>query len=438
MPERRWLSSWSISLALSCLGLAGTLLSGGILFQTWFAQWSWLHSEERERLDRQLEAALPARRDDPSSATIGTTPTPASGPGRSPALVPRPVTGTAVPLFQSASAPAQVRPMAPASARARPSAPSPAPAQARQVIEIVETELRYHDPPGSGAHASITLTLKNPSNETSRPISIGVQADWFDHVAIIGAIPPVLDDRLHQDSYRYFDFPGVAPGADVVLELHVTAADGEVRPPLIRLALRNGESLGEVRPVVVAPPGPVRALSVPRLGIRTGVVETVWEPPAFVAGQIVTTAALGTGNSVVVGHRGGNAGDVFSRLLGARLGDEVVASSQGVEHRYVVSQVRVLPGGDSSPIGPSETPRLTLMTCVGAWNPLTGDYSHRLWVIAEPRDLARATLTATAARAGQAVVSPGAAEADVRARAEASLARAALAVMQANERRGRP
>ena len=67
-----------------------------------------------------------------------------------------------------------------------------------------------------------------------------------------------------------------------------------------------------------------------------------------------------------------------------RLGDEVVASSGGVSHRYIVSQVRVLRGDDSAPMAPTETPRLTLMTCTGIWCPLTGDYSHRVWVIAEP------------------------------------------------------
>jgi LPXTG-site transpeptidase (sortase) family protein len=164
------------------------------------------------------------------------------------------------------------------------------------------------------------------------------------------------------------------------------------------------------------------------------VVDTAWEPPPFVAGQIGTTAALGEGNAVLVGHRGGLAGDVFKRLAGARRGDEIVAASHGVERRYTVSEIRILPNHDSTPLGPTETPRLTLMTCIGGWNPLTGDYSHRLWVIAEPPDLARETLASTVARASQtASGSTDPAEA-ARVRTDAALARAALAVMAARPR----
>jgi hypothetical protein len=37
---------------------------------------------------------------------------------------------------------------------------------------------------------------------------------------------------------------------------------------------------------------------------------------------------------------------------------------------------------------------LTLMTCAGTWNPLTRDYSDRLWVVAEPPEAAAATIAA--------------------------------------------
>ena len=139
----------------------------------------------------------------------------------------------------------------------------------------------------------------------------------------------------------------------------------------------------------------------------------------------------------MIGHRGGRAGDVFARLTGARLGDEVLAAADGSERRYVVSEVRILPGNDGAPIQPTETPRLTLMTCTGVWNPLSGDYSHRLWVIAEPPDLARSTLAATVARASQVTTTSASPSDAAQARAEAAFARAALALLQA-ERRGPP
>jgi LPXTG-site transpeptidase (sortase) family protein len=271
----------------------------------------------------------------------------------------------------------------------------------------------------------------------SPPVAIGVSADWFEHYSIIGAIPPVLDDRDGGDGYRYFEFPAAAPDADVTLELHVSTVGDAARAPTVRVSSQAGASLGDVRPEIVAEGislGPVRALSVPRLGIRTGVVDTAWEPPPFVAGQIGTTADLGEGNSVLIGHRGGLAGDVFKRLIGASLGDEVVAASYGVEQRYTVSQIRILRNHDATPLGPTETPRLTLMTCIGAWNPLTGDYSHRIWVIAEPPDLARETLAGSVARASQlAATSADPAEA-ARARTDAALARSALAMLDAKPR----
>ncbi len=316
--------------------------------------------------------------------------------------------------------------------RPLPQAPRPDPVAAP--LQVTGAELRFLDPPRPGAHASLAVSLRNSSDLASRPLVIGIPAAWFDGYAVIGAIPPVIDDRVQDDGFRYFEFPGVDGGEDAVVELHVSSVGEDADAPVVRLSMRDAETLGEVRAGVVAPPGPVRALSMPRLGIRTRVVGTAWEPPPFVAGQISATSALGQGNSVLIGHRGGLAGDVFARLQGARLGDEVVATSGGAELRYTVSEIRMLPGSDSTPITPTETPRLTLMTCVGAWNPLTGDYSHRLWVIAEPRDLALTTLASTAAQAGRPATTSDSPSDAARAKANAALARAALAVLQAERR----
>jgi hypothetical protein len=74
----------------------------------------------------------------------------------------------------------------------------------------------------------------------------------------------------------------------------------------------------------------------------------------------------------------------------------VVAISRGLEYRYVVSETLLRRNDDSSPLDPSETPRLTLMTCAGTWNPITRDYSDRIWVVAVPPELAEATSRAQA------------------------------------------
>jgi len=123
-----------------------------------------------------------------------------------------------------------------------------------------------------------------------------------------------------------------------------------------------------------------------------------------------------------------------------------VASSGRVSQRYIVSQIRVLRGDDSAPMAPTETPRLSLMICTGTWCPLTGDYSHRVWVIAEPPELARETLSATVARqpahssrqiASQPTVQ-GKSPADAaQIRADAAFARTALLLMD-TKRHTRP
>ena len=307
-----------------------------------------------------------------------------------------------------------------------------------RTFEIVAAELRFLERPEPGAHAVLAVTVKNGSGAESPPVELSVAADWFDQAEIVGASPAVLDDRVEDDGRRHFDFPGLDPGAVATLELHVVMASDDVRPPTIHLALQGGESLGEREPELAGVPpraGPARALSVPRLGIRTGVVDTAWEPPPFVAGQIRSTAALGEGNAVLVGHRQGHAGDVFARLVGARLGDEVVATASGVQRSYVVSMIRTLPGDDVTPIAATETDRLTLMTCTGAWNPITGEYSHRLWVIAEPTDLARATLTAAIARAGEVAATSASPVEAAQARTDAALARVALGIIDARRAR---
>jgi LPXTG-site transpeptidase (sortase) family protein len=444
MPDRAgWLTGRPIGLALACAGLVGLLVSGGMLFVFWHARWIWLVSEEHQRFEHQVQPVMavraePARAGGESLAGVdaGRTSGDAARVG-TPALGAAPAPHLGMPVRPPGNIPPQ-RSLGPPSATGRnPILPQRRAVPSSGTLEVVEAYLRLLALPQPGAGAVLGVTLRNRANAPSRPIVVSVSAVWFEHYSIVGAVPPVLDDRAGDDGYRHFEFPGAAPGADVALELHVSTVGETARAPTVRLSVQGGESLGEVRPEMVAegfPLGPVRALSVPRLDIRTEVVDTAWEPPPFVAGQIGTTAALGEGNAVLVGHRGGLAGDVFKPLAGARRGDEVVAASHGVERHYIVSEIRILPNHVSTPLGPSETPRLTLMTCIGAWNPLTGDYSHRLWVTAEPPDLARETLAATVARASQTATRPADPAEAARAYTDAALARAALAVMAASPR----
>ena len=418
------------SLILACAGLVGVVASGSLLFDAWYARWTWAQSDEHLRIERQFEVDSP----------------PLAAPARDGRWSP---VGERVDRAQEVAPrwdPAGPRPRL-ASDLSRQTMVTPVPVDARTVqtrrpnlprLEVQGAELRFLGPPEPGSNAALVVTVANSTDTPSLPVVLNVPDAWFDRFSVLGAIPPVLDDRKINGGYRQFEFPGVASGEIATRELHVTVVGGDVGAPRIRLGLRDGASLGEMIPESVGPPprsGPVRALSMPRLNLRTGVVDTTWEPPSFVAGQISTTAPLGEGNAVLIGHRRGHAGDVFYRLLGARLGDEVIAAAHGINQRYIVSEIRTMPGNDSTPIEPTETPRLTLMTCTGAWNPLTGDYSHRLWVIAEPPELARATLTATSARATEAAAKATSSSEAAKARAEASYARAALILMDTAHRR---
>jgi LPXTG-site transpeptidase (sortase) family protein len=217
----------------------------------------------------------------------------------------------------------------------------------------------------------------------------------------------VLDDRELDERWRAFDFPSLAPGEERVLSLVVSELDEDISAPpiqLLRLAQGSDErpdSLAEVQPTVSAPkpdPGPARAVEIPKLGLRAPVVPTAWEPPSFVVGQLRGTANVSEGNTVLIGHLQGLAGNVFAHLDRLALRDEVVAVSRGVEYRFVVSEMVVLANNDVGPLVQADRPRLTLMTCTGTWNPLTHDYSHRLWVIAEPPEEAEATIKANAER----------------------------------------
>jgi len=173
--------------------------------------------------------------------------------------------------------------------------------------------------------------------------------------------------------------------------------DEVIDAPKLRLVDSEGRAVGEAQPPTEAPhaaPGPVYSLDLPTLRLHTGVVQVDWEPPLFVVGQVRSSAHVTEGNSVLVGHVRGAAGyNVFDHLDKLVLGDTVVTNSRGETYDFVVTDIQVLPKEDTSPTLPTDSPRLTLMTCSGEFNPLSGEYPDRLWVIAEPVDVVAARST---------------------------------------------
>ena len=211
-------------------------------------------------------------------------------------------------------------------------------------------------------------------------------------------------DRTDTDTgLRTFSFPPLGAGATASFELHVTAIGEGTTAPSVKVLLENGDTIGSVdKPSTLAPsprPGPVMSVDIPRLKLKSGVIQTAWEAPPFAVGQIKGTANITQGNTVLIGHLTGLAGNVFAHLDELKPGDEITAVSRGLPYSFVVSRTFESTNDDKAPIEPGDDTRLTLMTCAGIWNPFTHDYSQRLWVIAEPPDQAAATIATAAATA---------------------------------------
>src|SRR5262249_32471193 len=152
---------------------------------------------------------------------------------------------------------------------------------------------------------------------------------------------------------RTFNFPAISANATATYELHVTATQEGTRAPSVRVLLENGDALGGVEKLTTfAPlprPGPVMSLHIPRLKLRIGGVQTKWEPPPYNVGQIKSSANITEGNTVLIGHLTGAAGNVFAHLDELEPGDEITASSRGLPYTFVVSQSFEGPNTDSAP-----------------------------------------------------------------------------------------
>ncbi|HYU18113.1 MAG TPA: sortase [Chloroflexota bacterium] len=367
---------------LLVVGALGMVVGGGAHALSWYNAWTWSRSGQAERAERALQVEAPRWVE------------PGAKQARVETSVPREA-GPSLPRGEVSLAEVVMPP------RGEPT-PTWAPVGD---LELVDVELQFFDPAEQGAHARLSVTLANHADAPSAPIELVIGRSWFEDFEVIGAIPSVIADWVDEDNQRHFEFGGPPAGRVATFELHVAALGDEVDAPDFQVGLTSGEPIGRARPNTFAPrprPGPARALSIPRLGIRAAVVPTAWEPPPFVVGQILSSANLSEGNSVLIGHLGGLSGDVFARLDLVRPGDEVVAVSRGLEYRFVVSETKVLPNDDQTPLLPTSGPRLTLMTCIGYWNPFTRDYSERVWVIAEPPELAEQTISVNARRAVEA------------------------------------
>jgi LPXTG-site transpeptidase (sortase) family protein len=283
-------------------------------------------------------------------------------------------------------------------------APQAEPTEVPMALELADAEFRFLDPPEPGARARLSVSVHSIAADSSGPFDLALPMKWLSgyHLEKITPAPASGTPPSGQavDGELRISFDALAPDDTQEITVDVTATEEVLDAPDVRVLDAEDREAGHLKPPTAAPharPGPVWSISLPRLNIRSGVVPVDWEPPLFVVGQLKNTAKVTEGNSVLVGHLVGSLGNVFQHLDRVNIGDEVIATSRGEQYRFIVSQKEVLPPNDTTPVDDTDTPRLTLMTCTGAWNPLVRDYSERLWVIAEPPDLAAETIASGAA-----------------------------------------
>jgi LPXTG-site transpeptidase (sortase) family protein len=376
------------------VGAVGVLVGGAVLLDTVYEASRFQGSPEQAQAERSLEAPQPIWIEPaataPTAVTISravvqATPAPRPTPAPSRDLHAADRSDTHVPLPTDT--------------------PVPEPTEVPIALELTNADFRFLDPPEPGAHARLTASVHSISTEPSAQFNLAIPMKWLSSGYHLEKITPNPADgtpptgQAVDDDLR-ISFEGLAPDAAEDITVDVVATAEVLDAPDVRILDADGREVGHLKPPTQAPhprPGPVWSISLPRLNIRSGVVPVDWEPPLFVVGQLKDSAYVTQGNSVLVGHLVGSLGNVFQHLDRVNIGDEVIATSRGEQYRFVVSQKEVLPPDDTTPVEDSDTPRLTLMTCTGVWNPLTRDYSERLWVIAEPADLAAQTIASGAA-----------------------------------------
>jgi LPXTG-site transpeptidase (sortase) family protein len=174
---------------------------------------------------------------------------------------------------------------------------------------------------------------------------------------------------------------------------HTPAA---TQPPGIpRLALAPADAAD--RAAQTAPRGYAVRLAIPAIKLDTVVEQAgigrdasgnpIWETLPFVAVHYGdTTSPLGAGNAVIAGHVVTlSEANVFRFLYQLDLDDEITVWDQfHREHGYRVAQVRLVKPDDTSVMTSTPEETLTLITCGGAFDPVSREFSERLIVTARP------------------------------------------------------
>lgn len=173
-------------------------------------------------------------------------------------------------------------------------------------------------------------------------------------------------------------------------------ASGLVPAPGPGAALEDLPADQPLRPASLgrAPRLPITRVVAPRIRLDAEVVAsrlvekdggTTWEVPKYKAGHAERTAGAGQpGNAVLLGHVDSlNSGNVFKDLDQVQVGDLVQVYSGPRRFDYTVVDRRSVQRTDVSVLAATATASVSLLTCIGTWNPLIWDYTERLVVRAE-------------------------------------------------------
>jgi LPXTG-site transpeptidase (sortase) family protein len=136
--------------------------------------------------------------------------------------------------------------------------------------------------------------------------------------------------------------------------------------------------------------GPAVWMRIPTIEVDShisdvAVVGGYYDVPWFDIGHHVDSANPGDlGNSIFNGHVVTiNAGEVFHRLHELRPGDAAYTYTPSYRLDWVVTDVFSVAQDDNFFLEDTETPRITLYTCTGQFNPVERSYAERLVAVGQ-------------------------------------------------------
>jgi LPXTG-site transpeptidase (sortase) family protein len=269
-----------------------------------------------------------------------------------------------------------------------------------EVIEVVEQIMTVEDQssPVSTLDTDKTVQESGAMPETSSEQPAGPTATPT-------AIPTLTRQVVEVDPFELQPPPTETPTP--------TPAPTETPTPTVTptpLPTATPAPTEQLPPEPVEPSQPIVRLKIPRLSVERAVVEIGvhpekgWDTDALFAtknrpdliGHLQGSALPGEDSNIVLAGHNYDWGifqwnGVFYNLKQMRPGDKIAAFTQGGEkHIYIVEKVKEIPftGGNDDELfkhakhlGPTETERLTLVTCSGA-NLL--NWNKRVYVIAFP------------------------------------------------------